>query len=738
MLVFLVLVYVVINLRNFSAYKLLKFFMCLIVITFILPVQFGCNTVSKAEHNLTTLLKSDIHNMFYEEGGAVLDGKLYLLRSGMLYEFEGEQHTNTFSLNVPQPLQIASDGTEMYVLGLGAEDGLQLYRCGIDGSSISVRSSVALEWDGEIFMESLQNERSIAMFARENAVSILMPDAYGETVYIAQMDVETGKCLARHDVGRYARTFLQRSNGEYIVIQYLPDNFAHNAVACRLDPESGSGLAELFEMGPAKGFAYDADSDALYYVKNGLLYAVRNLNPAEEVAICTISDTSWDSAQGYLWGDGYVFSSGYEIVWYDTAQQIDLAEVLVVNDPTESFRESHVEFTRQNPASPITLSAEYLNSQDILTAILTQDSRIDIYRLAMSSDAFQALRARGYLADIGLEGSAGQMVKSAIPQVREWLIQDGQLLALPISMTVTSAISYAPQVAQMSGISLPTTWGELIGEVSRLIEESAAPGSILFPPDNPPLTLLQCAFESYCLSFNKDRGAISFDTEEFLSILQALEVFPAADGSAAFASSPYSLFVATPGNIAPSDTQVPYAALPLRFDGWESPLYCADVEVYVINPYSDNIPLAREYLNFIAEALPAYTKYALSPYDATPLRPRDYEFVIARSQERIDELRQRLENADDAETEALENQLRQAEEQLANYAEMAWAYSQEQLENYIHCIDQIVIDHALPFGENTHATVRDLFARFLAGQMDAYALIEQLESKAQMITLEGY
>ena len=508
-----------------------------------------------------------------------------------------------------------------------------------------------------------------------------------------------------------------------------------------LSPAQPTAAQEVAEVSVfADGLAYDASSDTLYWVDEGMLHALRD-GTVSQVRALTLP-TPLDGVA--VCGDWYLVVDGIsaQLHAYNITEAPEQAMLTI----RSSFRASNsLTFSQAHPELYVNaVLVEHLCAEEVFTAIQTGDDTTDIFGLTLDSGV-RRLMERGYLAPLSdAQAIAGEYAQ-LYPAWQAALALDGEIYAV-LSSAMVQGWSMRDDLD--GRVTPPSTMEELISGAAAWADNPANPGvpwvsSGIYPQGWGPEQYGEYLFDAYVSDCLRRGEGVDFSSETFAGPLALLrevagdirQVTPPKGESSAFTVKEYYLNGSNDGQHyvpAPGITAETSALYPLR--AW----------VYVVNPHSPRQAEARAYLEDLVSNRMEYDRFTqlLCPGES----PRRY----ASHQAQIDDLRATL-----SELEALTESAASPNSELEQG--LAWVLQQLQtIENdlsawqvyepFLDLYEQEVAPNlGLGFSPmletSQHTSVREDMLRVLSqciqGQSTVEACVNRLNDMARAIALEN-
>lgn len=508
-----------------------------------------------------------------------------------------------------------------------------------------------------------------------------------------------------------------------------------------LSPAQPTAAQEVAEVSVfADGLAYDASSDTLYWVDEGMLHALRD-GTVSQVRALTLP-TPLDGMA--VCGDWYLAVDGIsaQLLAYNITEAPEQTLLTI----RSSFRTTNsLTFSQAHPELYVNaVLVEHLCAEEVFTAIQTGDDTTDIFGLTLDSGV-RRLMERGYLAPLTHAQAIAGEYAQLYPAWQAALALDGEIYAV-LSSAMVQGWSMRDDLD--GRVTPPSTMEELIAGAAAWADNPANPGvpwvsSGAYPEGWGAEQYGEYLFDAYVSDCLRRGEGVDFSSETFAGPLALLrevagdirQVTPPKGESSAFTVKEYYLNGSNDGQHyvpAPGITAETSALYPLR--AW----------VYVVNPHSPRQAEARAYLEDLVSNRMEYDRFTqlLCPGES----PRRY----ASHQAQIDDLRATL-----SELEALTESAASPNSELEQG--MTWVLQQLQAsendlsawqvyEPFLDLYEQEVAPNlGLGFSPmletSQHTSVREDMLRVLSqciqGQSTVEACVNRLNDMARAITLEN-
>ena len=501
----------------------------------------------------------------------------------------------------------------------------------------------------------------------------------------------------------------------------------------RYDPKDDS-LERLFllpEEQYPETMAWCLQTKQLYLLENGTLTRCSADGSAlEEVCSLPLGHYYGDAAPVFLEGGKYVAlgvtdgavlrnvrptqeeRSTYTLRVYDEAMDSTLDEA------AEAFLSAHGDGEVRIDRS------DSLTAGELISAMLGQSDAWDVLVIHTQSEAFAALRDKGYMAPLNDE-KLSAFAQALYPALREGLSREGTLCALPLTLTGFAPVCLNPAGFDRAGIAkaeVPCDWPGFLDFLAGL-PERLPEGMSAFPGFFSGV-MRRSLFEAILRDYEA-AGRGNYNTEELLALLKKLDAlsydapgmqeedgYLFLPGGSLTAMQDGSGYVPLLLSVSPQEE----AVLPLS--GWAA----------FVNPFSGHVKEAVSYLACAAQSLPRERLYDWMPGLTEPLRDPRFDQERARLEEEIAALKAQ----GDEESAAVRRAW--LEEYDAVYG---WAVSPESLARYRAQAGSIrLATYSLLAGEGEQQTLT-LRKQYMDGLISPEAFLQGLQEKMRMLALES-
>jgi len=630
------------------------------------------------------------------------------------------------------------------------EDGPKLVEC--DLPRLDYTDMVAEQEDG---WQTLSYIRSA--FTMDSRLFVMTNDDSSDILRI--FDLKDG--ISQDRYLQNVSSFVPGPEGKLLASGY---NFNDGSTFVSLYDPDADVTEELMTFAPKDGMTinpqnlcYRADNDTLYYTLDGEIWAAPSFDLSQAVSVN-------DSPVAYTYGVPAISSDGMLLI-YDY-QSIALRNLdpsvrgsvnLRVADYTynSAAEQAYFEFTAKRGDISVILERSG-DPSVLLQAMLNQDTANDVILLNVGTSQYNALFQRGFMADLSSSESLTALAGTLYPAVRNVVEKDGRLLALPV-YAYGYGLGYDPIALEKMGLTeadLPQTWPEFLTFLNTLPAKAEGTRVVPVPPyysrQDWKTTLFYTIIESYQNYLNSNPDAnYTFNTpimQETLDLLEKLDYealgLPDQDEETEAWNSDWDdhgiLFDPSTSTSMPTYGST-YKPLLLRF-GEEKPVAGYEMCVAFVNPYSTHQSEAIAYLETLANCRETASVYTFSPENNEPKRHPNWEQYREEMEKEIQDLKDQLAKASEGEQTALQEMLEDREASLKDLIDNSWEVTPESIEAFRERADNVVpttYDFYFIIMNTADASLTEMVQRFYQGECTSQELLEAIDSKYQMIRLEG-
>ena len=401
----------------------------------------------------------------------------------------------------------------------------------------------------------------------------------------------------------------------------------------------------------------------------------------------------------------------------------------------------------------------YYQAEDIRQNMTSGDSACDLYALYFTEGSYDALRRKGFCADLSSSETLMAAVDSMYPFVQDVLTQDGKLHAVPLTVSATT-IGYYTAALDKVGLTaddLPTSLWGLLDFIEVWYEDYADeyPEIQLFEYSTDHYSsLLNLIFKAQMAACDREGTALTLDTpvvskllsrlEQLKPILQEMSSGEDENMAFSFISSDSADFVralfSVHADCLPNryGHNPAYEATPLLLsldEGMEPALHM-NLSGMILNPASNNAEAAVTFLEYVVERMPADRRIALEPGYNEPCELEYYESNRQSILRWIADMEKSMADAPEEDRAMYEENLQYAREELQRMEDDRWAVNEEDIAAYRSLASALVVPTSNPF-YGTSPQMTSLLQRFSDGQLSADQFVKEFSRIYQMIEMEN-
>lgn len=660
-----------------------------------------------------------------------------------LLERDGELWSLDQLMDYEQSSRIAKTLLSRVVLG---EDG-----------TASLADTQELEWPAELIERYDSNEYPKTLRSACIRGNTLYAVTYDQMLY--GLDLESGQ-VENVNVDS-VDLFVPYTNGTFLLAGY--DYSAGNVALTVFDPASGSAQPLVTtQMGVVEGLAADPQSGAVYGLKDGGICPLDLTSGELGDSLTDMPLSSSNDSNGWiLSGQYYALCCEGGVVVRNLQPESRPERSLRIYDGawTDSLTDAYFDFTNTHSDVAVSISRNGSSNVNLIEDMMNRNGDIDIFVLQTSMSEYDALFERGFLAELDSE-KLNKRMENVYPAVKERLTRDGKLVALPVNcyywpMTINIR---ALEKLGLSAEDVPTNWSDFLDFlIDTLPKYMTADCGVQLLWDGITVEsvrsqICDLIFTDYQNYANTMMDVPSYDTPILKELLEKLnrvdfealgvpkgEEDDSAGGVMVYSVSGDDSTLLNIGNGASFGNFSDKYNLPIVMSLSADTPAIMSLEVYVavINPFSDEAALAQEFLECLADQLPETLMYNLDPTLNEPVLRKDSGDYTKYAQENYDDVKKRYDEADAVDKQALEEELKSAEEWLENAEEYKWLVSQSQIDWFRANDDNVVCQPVNWLYRDSTGEAYELMQQYMNGQIDVSQFLKGIDKKVRMMMMEG-
>ena len=539
----------------------------------------------------------------------------------------------------------------------------------------------------------------------------------------------------------------------------------------RLDPATlnEEPLSEITVKGTGRiNPCYDAETDTLYYIANGELWAMPQFDVEKAVAV----NDCPDNGNGMMMlKDGFVLVRlfSYLLVKNTDPTQRGSIQLRVKGGGSNTITEAIYDMNNTRGDISVISETDWTFEQDIVQSLMNRDAHTDIYMLGYQSNEFSAIYNHEYLVDLSSNEKIAAATARMYPYIQDAVKKDGKILAVPVSAYggVLGVNTYAMKMMGMKEEELPHTWSQFFDWMEELPAKMADVQVKIAWEDRMYLRtiILEAMIEQYELWMQKKGdNEYAFNNPILCDLIKRLNNLDyeglkarehveynedneddyyyddgGDDDNMVLMESYISTTMSNDGDFIP---------LLLSFTDDEEPVVPVELQVAFVNPYSEHPQEAMEFLGCLLDNLELEDQYTMYTDKKEPIRYNNQDTSLTMIQETIDACKAKIEKAEGEQKVNLEERLKELEAELEQQERWSWRIGPERIERYQQRTNQCKVRsysfyNAL-WGSQNNNTDEDepspyetIFASEESMKMAPEELLGMLDSKVQMMRLEG-
>ena len=514
-----------------------------------------------------------------------------------------------------------------------------------------------------------------------------------------------------------------------------------------------------FTEGQLQSLCLDEKSNILYYVLNGQIWAAKDqdISSAEAVSDCPMSyDTNsmiMEDGRMLLWNSGAIVLRNL-----DPSAKGDTF-TLTIQDYTysESMADTNYDFTDSRGDATVVLKRDG-DPSTILQSMMNRDAATDIYCLSYQSREFEALKSRGFLADLSGNAELVAATERMFPFIQNAVRQDGKIIAVPTALS-GNVVGFRSDIWKKLGGTeeeLPKTWGQFFDWLETLPAKMEGTEAAIFDPwidrENFRQNLMYIIMNQYQAYLNEGDREYAFNTPLMRELLERMDQLDydalglreqETDEEGGMIDYDYKepllqMYAQTTietwgGGARP---------LILALEDGAEPILPINLSIAFVNPYSEHVEAAVEYLTMSLKNLQLATRYSLFTDLKEPVRDPYYEENVKNATGWLEEAKKNLEKAEEDERAQWEEMVKSYEENLTDLDKNSWMISDEAISAYVErqaWLKVLSYDFAsaLVSNDNGGSDYYSMMWGYAQRQVSPEELLSGIDKKVQMMRLEG-
>ena len=527
---------------------------------------------------------------------------------------------------------------------------------------------------------------------------------------------------------------------------------------------SAQKLGEVDGTLNAQGYAADAETGEIYVVSNGEICPLV-LDGGKAAVGEGVNDMPIDvysNQPGLIWqGQYYVYCSYQATVIRNLhpTTQADVRLKVVDSSWLDATTDANFAYTNAHGNTSISVSHDYNEMAKVVENMMNRAPDVDVYIVDMGYSSYNALKERGFMAELDGSEKLTQRVAKMYPAIQESVQRDGRLVALPVDCSI-SCLGVNEKALEKLGLTLedvPANWSDFLDFlINDLPGRWPSDGSVTFTYDgmdveNARWQLFYMIFEEYQNYVNATMDVPSYNTELLRSLMdkldrvdfQALGLEEASDdengGVVTFGGDDggTQLFeMGVNANLGPYYTSS--TPVLMSMDAGTEPVFAVRLSVAFVNPFSEHADEAIAFLETLADCVDESIWYNFDPDLNEPIANRYGEENLKNAQEYLANAQKRYDEAADADKQMLEEDLKSAQRWVEQAEEDRWQVSQAKIDWYRAAAEHLAVAQGNWLYQDSSGEASELMQQYLNRQIDAGKFLEGVDKKVRMMQMEGY
>ena len=515
------------------------------------------------------------------------------------------------------------------------------------------------------------------------------------------------------------------------------------------DTSEELGTVEIEEYEPLGTLACDPANGDVYCVKGGEIRSIDLTTGQLGDPLASIPADNLDNA--WILPSGYFAcaSSGVCALRNIRGGSTEMRRLVIADDSYENSVElSYYAF--QSAHGEVNAVLSHGDMGDLIEKMMSRDASVDVYIIQATTSAFEAIRDRGYMADLTQSEAIAALAERMEPTLREDLSSNGALAALPVR-----AYFWQPYVNEAAWAKLgktaadvPSNWSDFLDLLIALQTDFPQDGSVtLLDPYNDAAmarrTLFDAIFDTYQRALSRDPDSVSAQTMvELLTKLEQIDFtrlgHPAEVGDD-YNDARDSVLLTTNMGTTLSGLIDSYYGTPvvMSLTPDSDPLLTLECTVAFINPYSENADLALKYMETLADNLSDDVLYTVCPDLTEPVLDPYYETNLRNAEEQLAQLQKVYDEAEPIDKQALEQQLQYAQEYVETARAQRYSISEEEIAWLRGHGDEMSVKGANLLYSDDSGEAYELVNQYIDGKISASQMMKSIDGKLRMMILEG-
>lgn len=375
---------------------------------------------------------------------------------------------------------------------------------------------------------------------------------------------------------------------------------------------------------------------------------------------------------------------------------------------------------------------------------VNQDTAVDIYIVPLLWGNFHRLREKGYCYNLQESSVLSGSVRRMYPQLTGIFASEEGVWAYPLSASgsILCVNEHARMELGISSAELPATFEEFLELAITWNDQYGdnAGGIQFWSYDTSSVNrMFSNLIDLYTLYCDENGVDITFENEQFEMLLSLIDdnrdALQALDQQS---PNPFGAEYLFSREDFTNSMSRNLGWMPLELSLYEegTAYYPLILTVYFINPFSQNIDLAMEYLEYYSKHMDPATQMILCQSYAQPVADPSVEAEIAFYEGECERLKA-LAEAETGEKAAVQNLLAEAKDTLDWLASRRWLLSEEDIAYYHGIVSKVAV-----LGKSTGVSlVREQFdplvMKLIEGAVSVPEFLGKMQEILRMMRLES-
>lgn len=419
----------------------------------------------------------------------------------------------------------------------------------------------------------------------------------------------------------------------------------------------------------------------------------------------------------------------------------------------ESGSSAHMSFLKNHPGIPIDIVRYSTNSiEDITQAMLTEVDPYDVLLLNLTYMPVESLLRKGYAADLSGDAELLGVLGRMYPEYANAMQKDGRLYGVPVNVRINT-MGVNMELWESLGLTadeLPASFPQLLDFAANWAYDYADEHSdiSLFDMEHSSSLMFTHMLNTYIAYMQSKGEDLRFDTPELRTLLNEFSKvdFSEIDGlrnqEYVFSAENTSLFSFS-NNITPVGYgRTAQAPLYLAIADGEAPVIAANLTVMIINPKTPRMDTALMYMKNYISNLPATgANIMLYPEHNDAVEMPGYRQAMNDAEATLENAQRRLEAAGAEYKAEIQESIHSVEYDIEYLEQNRFDVTAEDIDRYRNEVQPKVYvqqQNPLTSGDKQSQTeINSIINRYLGGAVSTDMMIQELDNRLRLMSLEG-